>query len=310
MQPLRAELSRRWNADPFVARVTTNPHLPTALRAEHLLLLKEQVTPVVSDGFAGVLAVEGTPGADEFVQVKSALGYLSDGDVVSVNPSHAGLNVVYRLNSEHNALFATGRCNCKCVMCPQPPVEHEHPWHFEAMLQSVRLMSPRMACLGITGGEPTLLGERLVTLVRHCRIYLPDTVLHLLTNARALEYADYAYRLADAAGTSFLVGVPLYSDLANEHDFICQTKGAFDETLRGLLNLQRFKVPVELRFVVQRETAGRMASLSRFVARNLPFVNQVAFMGLETVGFGWLNRKQCGSTRSMFRTNCRRPLLN
>jgi His-Xaa-Ser system radical SAM maturase HxsC len=115
-------------------------------------------------------------------------------------------------------------------------------------------------------------------------------VLHLLTNARALKYAEYARELADAAGPAFLVGVPLYSDLAEEHDFICQAKGAFDDCVRGLLNLHRARASIELRFVVHSQTVPRMVAFSHFVARNLPFVSQIAIMGLETVGFGAANR--------------------
>jgi sulfatase maturation enzyme AslB (radical SAM superfamily) len=270
MKPLRGELSRRWPAEPFVARVTTNHQLPAAIRGEHVLLWKQPAVPISPDGFAAVLAVARTQGAESLIQLPPELGYLGDGDVVLINPPQGGLSVVYRLNSDHNALLATGRCNCRCVMCPQPPIARDDGWHFEALLQAVRLMSPRTACLGITGGEPTLLGGSLVKLQRHCRAYLPDTVLHLLTNGRAFRYADYACQVAQAAAPASLVGVPLYSDLAEEHDFICQAKGAFDETIRGLLNLHRFKVPVELRFVVEAPTAPRIVAFSRFVTRNFP----------------------------------------
>src|SRR5262249_25954811 len=73
------------------------------------------------------------------------------------------------------------------------------------------------------------------------------------------------------------------------HDHVVQARGAYDETLRGILNLKRRQVRVELRFVIQRDTADRLPDLARFVARNLTFLDHVALMGLEPVGFAKTN---------------------
>jgi His-Xaa-Ser system radical SAM maturase HxsC len=86
-----------------------------------------------------------------------------------------------------------------------------------------------------------------------------------------------------------MIGVPLYSDLPEEHDYIVQARGAFDETVRGILNLKRYGVRVEVRFVIHHETVQRMTAFARFVARNLLFVDHVALMGLELTGFARAN---------------------
>lgn len=82
-----------------------------------------------------------------------------------------------------------------------------------------------------------------------------------------------------------MVGMPVYSDLSTVHDCVVQADGAFDETIRGVLNLKRFGQKVEIRFVLHRETYSRLPQLARFIARNLLFVDHVAFMGLEITGF-------------------------
>ena len=74
------------------------------------------------------------------------------------------------------------------------------------------------------------------------------------------------------------------------HDFVVQARGAFDETLRGILNLKRSGVRVRAsRFVIHRDTYRGMPDLARFIARNLTFVDHVALMGLELVGFARSN---------------------
>jgi len=60
-----------------------------------------------------------------------------------------------------------------------------------------------------------------------------------------------------------------------------QADGTFDETVRGILNLKRQGVLVEVRVVVHKQTYDRLPQLARFIARNLTFVDQVVWMGLE-----------------------------
>ena len=107
----------------------------------------------------------------------------------------------------------------------------------------------------------------------------------MLTNGRLFAYLPYAENVAAVGLNSLILCVPLYSDVDAEHDFVVQAQGAFDQTVRGLLNLARAGVPVEIRVVVHRLTYRRLPQLAEFVARNMPFVTHVALMGLEMTGF-------------------------
>jgi His-Xaa-Ser system radical SAM maturase HxsC len=89
-----------------------------------------------------------------------------------------------------------------------------------------------------------------------------------------------------------MVGIPLYSDVSHLHDFVVQAKGAFDETVRGILNLKSLGQRVEIRVVLHQQTYRRLPQLAQFIARNLRFVDQVALMGLEMTGFTRANLAQ------------------
>jgi len=65
---------------------------------------------------------------------------------------------------------------------------------------------------------------------------------------------------------------------------VVQARGAFDETVHGLLNLARCGLRVELRVVITKINFEWLLRISRFISRNFPFVSNVAFMGLEPVG--------------------------
>ncbi len=230
----------------------------------------------------------GRPSASS-IPLPRELAHLSHGDIVRWNPRHGDMWVMYRRASGSNAIFTTERCNSYCIMCSQPPRAVNDSYLVDQWLRAIPLMSPDTQCLGLTGGEPTLLGERLLELFACCKAYLPNTALHLLSNGRNFRYLSFARALADIGNRDVMVGIPLYSDIAWRHEFVVQAAGSFDETIRGILNLARCRVPVEVRVVVHKATVGRLVQLADFIARNLPFVSQVVWMGLEPTGFGKTN---------------------
>ena len=93
--------------------------------------------------------------------------------------------------------------------------------------------------IGITGGEPALLGETLAQLVALMKVTLPRTAVHILSNGRRFSGDALARAIAEVGHPDLMIGIPLYSDLPEEHDYVVQAKGAFDETIRGILNLKR-----------------------------------------------------------------------
>lgn len=212
------------------------------------------------------------------------LDHLAEGDVVGLD-RRGHVRTLYRRASNHNALFATDRCNSLCLMCSQPPLDVDDDWRVQQMLETVALIDPTTPELGISGGEPTLLRDGLLAVVDACKQRLPATSLHVLSNGRLFRYGSFAKRLGDIQHHDLMIGVPVYSDLEDRHDHVVQAKGAFEETLIGLHNLGRYGVPVEIRVVLHSFTFERLPQLAEFIYRNLTFASHVTFMGLEMMGF-------------------------
>jgi His-Xaa-Ser system radical SAM maturase HxsC len=207
---------------------------------------------------------------------------LWDGDVVEILPS-GRINVLYELRSRHNVLFVTSRCNSRCIMCPQP-IEHYESNLTERNLDLISLMDNSTAELALTGGEPTIIGSDLFRLILACKALLPETTLLLLTNARKFSDFEYTHFFSSLKHPNLTVSTALYGDNEDEHDFIVGAKGAFDETLGGILNLASFGHRIEIRTVLHRYTYRRLVRLTEFVYRNMPFVTQFVIMGMETIG--------------------------
>lgn len=275
----------------FIGVVWTGESAPPTADTEKLILLSDGATRGIADGFRARL-VRDRPseikGRDVYL-LGSDHAYLSTGDVVRIEPRRGELSALYRAKSRSNSLLVTERCDNRCVMCSQPPKARDDGWLVDELLEAIPLISSSATEIGITGGEPGLLGGRLLDLVRSLRDHLPSTAVHVLSNGRRFSDPRFARGLGALRHHDLMVGVPVYSDLAEEHDYVVQARGAFDETVRGILELKRAGVRVEVRFVMHRETVGRLPEFARFVARNLTFVDHVALMGLELVGYARSN---------------------
>ncbi len=276
---------------PFVGRISENADLPEAARRGEVLLVRGRAD-ALPPGFRAYLVYE--PAASAVVQrdvyvLEGAMRYLAHGDIVRLDPRRRMLHALYRRASPTNSLLVTERCDNYCVMCSQPPKPDDDSWLLDEISHVIPLMSPETREIGITGGEPALLGEKLVDLLDMLRRHLPRTGVHVLSNGRRFADADFARALAGVRHPDLMFGIPLYSDLPEEHDYVVQARGAFSETVRGILNLKRLRLRVEVRVVLHADTYARLPDLARFLARNLLFVDHVALMGLEVVGFAKAN---------------------
>ncbi|MBW2063338.1 MAG: His-Xaa-Ser system radical SAM maturase HxsC [Deltaproteobacteria bacterium] len=206
---------------------------------------------------------------------------LCSGDVVELLPT-GSINVHYQIHSNDNVIFVTSRCNCKCIMCPQPADINERSL-LDLNLALVSLIDKSTQELALTGGEPTVVGEDLFRLILACKHFLPNTSLLLLTNGMKFEDYEYTRFFSSLKHPKLTVGVSLYGDNNIEHDFIVALKGAFNKTIRGVINLATFGNPIEVRIVIHRFTYQRLPRIAEFIYRNMTFVKHIAFMGLETI---------------------------
>ncbi len=278
----------QWQIDKrLILLVTTNANYNHPMRSSAALLIDQFDPELAVDGFGAVLVRKADGawiGNGIAIEIGEEFEFLAEGDVIRITPDR-NVSIIYRLNASINSLLVTERCNSFCVMCSQPPRDIDDSYLVDQWMQAIPLFSRKTREIGITGGEPTLLGDDLFRLLRQLKSFLPNTAVHMLSNGRNFRHLEAAIRLAAIRHPDIMLGIPLYSDVAAIHDFVVQADGAYDETIRGLMNLHRCSIPIELRVVIHRATYERLPALARFIVRNLQFVNKVALMGLEITGF-------------------------
>lgn len=276
---------------PMLWRLTADPKRPAPLRDREAYLHRGGDLPT---GFASYLLASeddlpNVPCGAGAIVLPQEFSYLADGDVVRIEPARAAIRTLFRKSAAYNHFLLTERCNNYCLMCSQPPRAVEDGWIVDEILEALPLIDRGASEIGLTGGEPTLLGDRFIELVGALESHLPYTAVHVLSNGRRFADEAFAEQLAAVRHHDLMLGIPVYADLAHIHDYVVQADGAFDETIRGILALKRFGLRVEIRVVLQRDTVPRLTALAKFLTRNLLFVDQVALMGLEVTGFARAN---------------------
>jgi len=206
---------------------------------------------------------------------------LTDGDVVCVNPS-GSITVLFSKEAVGNALLVTEKCNCACIMCPQPPTDNEID-KTTLNLKIVSLIDKKTPMLGLTGGEPTLLGDRFIEILHACKTNLPRTEISLLSNGVAFSNMDFAKKIRAIQHPSLTIDIPLYADTDVEHNKIVGAN-VFFKVVQGLYNLALLKQRIGIRIVILKLNSNRLRQLAEFIYRNFPFVIHIAFMQMETTG--------------------------
>jgi hypothetical protein len=174
-------------------------------------------------------------------------------------------------------------------MCSQPPKDVDDRWILNEIKESLPLIDPTTHALTFTGGETLSDWEDFIAVLKDCRDRLPTTAIQVLTNGRAFANSEIVDAWKDIGHPNLMAAIPVYASVDHVHDHVVQAKGAFDETVLGILKLKDRGQRVEIRVVLHALTAPVIEETARWIARNLSFVDHVALMGLENTGFAIAN---------------------
>jgi His-Xaa-Ser system radical SAM maturase HxsC len=226
------------------------------------------------------------------VTVGSELKHLNDSDVITFSSDLKRMSVLWRNKSAANTILLTERCDNYCVMCSQPPKYIDDSYLLEQakdLITALKGVKAEFPIIGITGGEPTLYGRKFADLLSQIDRDLPDYDVHVLSNGRRFADSTFCQSIKNVVSDRLVIGIPIYGAIAEDHDEVVGSDGAFYETVLGIHNLVEMGALVEIRVVLQRALLGKLVGIADFVSRSLPGTIQVALMGLELMGFARSN---------------------
>jgi His-Xaa-Ser system radical SAM maturase HxsC len=257
-----------------------------------LVQTEDDIAAVKKSDFKRAIVIGGAeelPELADVIHLPSQYGYLADGDVLGYQPTARRFRTLYRRSSAHNSFLVTERCNHYCLMCSQPPRNVDDRWILDEIKAALPLVDPATKSFAFTGGEPLLEWRAFIEVLQQCRDQLPKTAIHVLTNGRAFADTTVVSAWANVGHPNLMAAIPIYSAVDSIHDYVVQARNAFHESVLGILKLKERGQRVEVRVVLHAITAPRIAETCKWFARNLPFVDHVALMGLENTGFALAN---------------------
>ena len=170
-------------------KVTINPNIPAVIRGAYVLIFSRE-TIELPYGFGAYFSTDAIEddfiGFDNCYKLSSEFSYLSEGDVVRVTPG-PNLRVIFRRKLLTNYITVTEQCDSFCIMCSQPPKDGDDSYLIKEYISAIPLFDIDAREIGISGGEPTLLGSEFIHLLESIRSYLPRTSVHVLTNGKSLS---------------------------------------------------------------------------------------------------------------------------
>jgi len=132
-----------------------------------------------------------------------------------------------------------------------------------------------------TSGEPTMV-ENLPEYVKLAQS-LGYHRRSVMTNGRRLSYMSYAVKLLKAGMNFFYVSI--HGHTQKLHDSLVRTKGAFEQTLKGLDNLaqlKRFGVTIHTSTVITKRNLPHLSEIYAFLREH--GVDQVVFNVMQANG--------------------------
>jgi MoaA/NifB/PqqE/SkfB family radical SAM enzyme len=192
------------------------------------------------------------------------------------------------------------QCNIGCVFCSNPVSgfrETTDKYSYAEIVRKVEKYKRGLRTFvkfddvadyfNLTGGEPTLHPDFL-KIVALLRTEFPKSLVRVLSNGRLFSYEDFARRTMGVGLTPFEVAVPLFGHDAPSHEATSRTPGSFAQTMAGLENLRKHRLPgqrVEVRVIMTRIQLKSLKGLLDMVLERLSWVDQVVFLFVELEGF-------------------------
>ena len=226
--------------------------------------------------------------ADYYVLCPEFSSSFSDGDVIFINSKRKKIIGLLCNSAKNNTVLVTERCDNLCDFCSQPPNENADTHLFINAAQAIINFNTK-GVVGITGGEPTIDKNKFLKFIDMLNMGNNRTPLHILTNGRAFSDVNFCQEVISKLKDRDVVwGIPLHGHNQALHDECVSSKGAFKDTVNGLINLSYSGAYVELRTVVTRKNYRFLKNITELVNSSFAFIPVHAIMNLEPKG--WAKR--------------------
>lgn len=191
-------------------------------------------------------------------------------------------HLLFRIENRELTFFITSKCNHRCIMCPQKLDidNNDNDLILQRVIDNLDYDVFDEVCF--TGGEPLLKMNFIEQVVQKA----PEHIfISILTNGSIMPSITILKSLRCK------LCVPLYAPFDELHNKMTGSV-SFYKVIENLMKISKYETLIELRFVMTKLNYKYLEEYARFVWRNLPFIQDVAFMGMELTAEAHKNKNE------------------
>lgn len=189
-----------------------------------------------------------------------------------------------------NSYIALGyKCNHKCINCPLSTFDRLHgELDKEIIIKNIEKLSKYGDNLHITisGGEPTLNPNFLEVLKI---LGSANANISILSNATTCRDEEFVKQIINSLGENYNLNrfkyiTAIHSYDKNIHDKLTGVVGSFDETIKGLENLNKFNIHTTIKIIMNKVTAKDMKKTLSYLCEHFKGNTDFEFCATDYAG--------------------------
>ncbi|MAE42721.1 hypothetical protein CMO93_03040 [Candidatus Woesearchaeota archaeon] len=174
-------------------------------------------------------------------------------------------------------------CNNHCTFCVQEGNKFSGNRSFEEIKKNLEDSKKRCSGVVLTGGEVTIRKDffDIVKLAKN----LKYETIQIQTNGRMLSSLEFCKKALEAGATEFSPAVHGYCN--KQHDFLTKSKGSFNQTVKGILNLKSLNAYVLTNTVIVKQNYKDIPKIAELLVKLN--VDRFQFAFVHPMGNAWKN---------------------
>ena len=166
-------------------------------------------------------------------------------------------------------------CNNNCSFCVQGHKKKFGNKESGELRRHIK-KSAEDGCKGIvfTGGEPTIRPD-ILELVKYAK-ESGFELIQIQSNGRRFAYVDFCKQIISAGANEF--SPALHGHIPELHDYLTNAKGAFSQTVRGIINLKKLNQRIITNTVITKSNYRHLPDIARLLVKLKVDQFQLAFV--------------------------------
>ena len=182
------------------------------------------------------------------------------------------------------------KCNNNCLMCtnpdrPWPAWDGSFDYGYDSLIERIKKTEKKIKTFDsiyFSGGEPTL-HPQFSDVLKYVSQNFPKQRIKLLTNGRKFLYPDFAKEVLKITN-NLDIELSIYGSNKKSHEAVTQAPGSFDQTIKGLENLLKYKNKdqlVNVRYVITKLSYQYLEDFLKLIKNKFSKIDRIMLIFWE-----------------------------